>query len=530
MSLRLVAAAGDRSFDLPRGRSYTIGRLAQCELSVRDPTVSRRHAELAPDGAGLRVRDLGSTNGTFLNGTRVEEGVARAGDTLAFGRLGFALEELPSEPAAGDEELLDATILRQVPVRAPGEPLAPGSGTMGGLGVVTASVLRRAGSDAERQALQLALLLDIAQTLSRQAELDRLLEKVADVAFEVMSADRVGVLTGASGEALAPRIWRTRGEEMPAPASVPRAVARKAMEERLALLIENAPADSRFGEGTMHSHGVQSAMCAPLLGSRGCLGIVYLDNLSLIHSFDAGDLDFLSAFAGIVAVAIENSELVEQVRREAVVLSNFQRYFAPDLAAEIAGHVERVQLGGTKTRVAVLFSDIRGFTALSEGLAPEATAGLLNDYFTEMVEIVFQHGGTLDKFIGDALMALWGAPLARPDDADRAVAAAVAMQRGLARLNDAWAARGRPRLEVGIGLSAGEVFAGNVGSERRLEYTVLGDAVNTASHLCAEAQGGEILIAEPLRAALAAPPPLAPVAAMQLKGKAQVVPVYRVGW
>jgi pSer/pThr/pTyr-binding forkhead associated (FHA) protein len=224
LSLRLVAAGGDRSFDLPRGRSYTLGRSAQCDLPVRDPTVSRRHAELAPDGTALRVRDLGSTNGTFLNGKRVEEGIARAGDTLAFGKLGFALEELPVEPADTGEELLDATILRQVPVRAPGEPLAPGSGTLGGLGTVTSSVLRRAGSDAERQALQLSLLLDIAQTLSRQPELDRLLEKVADLAFEVMSADRVGILTGAPGEALVPRIWRTRGAEMPAPASVPRAV------------------------------------------------------------------------------------------------------------------------------------------------------------------------------------------------------------------------------------------------------------------------------------------------------------------
>ncbi|HEX5759542.1 MAG TPA: adenylate/guanylate cyclase domain-containing protein [Thermoanaerobaculia bacterium] len=523
MSLRLVAAVGGRSLELelPRGRAYMLGRSAQCDLAVREPTVSRRHAELEPDGAVLRFRDLGSTNGTFLNGKRVTEGVARGGDTLGFGKMDFAVQELLNEPphVARDDDLLDATIIRQVPVRGPGEPLAGGT--------VTASAIRRAGSGAERQALQLALLLDIAKTLSRHAELDRLLEKVAEVAFEVMSADRVGILTG---EPLAPRVWRTRGDGTPAPWSVPQGVVRKAMEERLALLIENAPADVRFGGGTLHAHGVQSAMCAPLLGSRGCLGIVYLDNLSLIHSFDADDLDFLSAFAGIVAVAIENSELVEQVRREAVVLSNFQRYFAPDLAAQIAGRAEQVQLGGVKTRVVVLFADVRGFTALTEGLTPEEIAGLLNDYFTEMVEIVFQHGGTLDKFMGDALMALWGAPLARPDDADRAVAAAAAMQREVERLNAAWAERGRPRLEVGIGLSAGDVFAGNIGSERRLEYTVLGDAVNTASHLCAQAGGGEVLISEPLRAALAAPPAVEPLPPMQLKGKSQAVPVYRVAW
>jgi adenylate cyclase len=232
----------------------------------------------------------------------------------------------------------------------------------------------------------------------------------------------------------------------------------------------------------------------------------------------------------MVAVAIENSRLVERARREAVVLSNFQRYFAPELAAEIAAEEGEIRLGGTKRQAVLLFADIRGFTALSEELSPDEIASLLNEYFTEMVEIIFEHGGALDKFMGDSIMAIWGAPLTRPDDSDRAARAAIAMQRALGHLNEEWVRQGRRPLAVGMGLHAGEVFAGNIGSDRRLEYTVIGDAVNTAARLCSEAGPGEILIGQALYEALEAPPRVTPLPPLQLKGKAQAVAVYRVEW
>jgi len=143
---------------------------------------------------------------------------------------------------------------------------------------------------------------------------------------------------------------------------------------------------------------------------------------------------------------------------------------------------------------------------------------------------VFRHGGTLDKFIGDAVMAQWGAPLGEPDDADRALAAAIDMQRALAALNAAWRLDRRPELQMGIGLNTGEAFAGNIGSERRLEYTVIGDTVNTASRLCSAAAGGEIIISEPLRVALHSSPPLEAREPLTLKGKSQPVPVFAVSW
>jgi adenylate cyclase len=161
-------------------------------------------------------------------------------------------------------------------------------------------------------------------------------------------------------------------------------------------------------------------------------------------------------------------------------------------------------------------------------MKPDEIAKLLTEYFTEMVECVFRHGGMLDKFIGDAVMAQWGAPLANPDDADRAMRAAIDMMAALEELNARWRAQGRPTLEIGIGLNYGEAFAGNIGSERRLEFTVIGDTVNTASRLCSAAGPGEILLSDGMRRALASPPALEERPPMDLKGKSQSLPVYRV--
>jgi adenylate cyclase len=522
--LKLVAATGSPSILITGDRPFTVGRSASCDLAVQDPTVSRRHAELELAGAGVRVRDVGSTNGTYLDGVRIIDALATPGSRVAFGKVDFEVQEQHPTPADQDfagEGSLDATILRQVPVSGRADIAAMLAEAPRG-----SSLLKIAGDTGEdRQAHKLNLLLDIAKELSQQHEVDRLFDRIVGLTFQVMSVDRVAVMTAEAGGELVPRVWRSRVEAPAGSWVVPRAIARKAIEDRVAVLSENILAEDATASG------IESALCAPLLGSQGTvLGIIYLDSLGPGHSFSEEDLEFFSAFAGMAAVAIENGQLIERMRREAVVLSNFQRYFAPDLARQIAGQEGEIQLGGAKRPVVVLFSDIRGFTPLSEKMSPDAIASLLTDYFTEMVEIVFRYGGTLDKFMGDALMALWGAPIARVDDADRATRAAVAMQQVLGRLNARWKLQGRPPLSVGIGLNAGEVFAGNIGSQRRLEYTVIGDAVNIAARLCSQAGPGEILIAEPLHAALTLPPPVSALTPVPLRGKSRPVPIYRIEW
>ncbi|HWM89543.1 MAG TPA: adenylate/guanylate cyclase domain-containing protein [Thermoanaerobaculia bacterium] len=535
MPWKLVATEGPQSVPIASSRPFIVGRSVACDLSLNDPTVSRQHAEVeVAVGEGLRIRDLASTNGTFLDGQRIWDAVAPPGSRVSFGKVVFEVQE--EEPTAivtpgmlgyaSDDLLLDATILRQMPVRS----TANISDKLAETPLGTSRLRILGQSPADRQEKKLELLIDIAKELSGQTDVGRLLERIVDITFQVMSVDRVAILLAGDEGELVPRISRHR-EEGPSEAwRVPSAIARKAVKERAAVLLENVPVDLA-GDGTILHHRVQSALSAPFLDSQGALlGLIYLDNLGATHSFSEEDLEFLAAFSGMAAVALENSRLIERARREAVVLSNFQRYFAPDLAEQIAAQEGSVQLGGSKRRVAVLFSDIRGFTSLSETMSPDEIATLLTEYFTVMVEIVFEHGGTLDKFIGDALMALWGAPIAHDDDADRANRAAVAMQRALERLNEEWSRKGRPRLSVGIGISLGDVFAGNIGSDRRLEYTVIGDAVNTAARLCSEAGPGEILIAEPLFRELATPPPGENLEPLPLKGKTHAVAVYRVRW
>jgi adenylate cyclase len=386
-----------------------------------------------------------------------------------------------------------------------------------------------AESAEERQAKKLSLLLDISQKLSGEFDLDRLLRTVVDTTFEIMSVDRVTIVLRSeeTGE-LVPTISRSRlGDAQPL--QVPRSIAEKVIQERVAVVSQNAPADARFRGQSILQQSVRSAMCSPLMASSDqLLGLLYVDNLTTTNTFTDEDLQFLVAFSGLAAIGIKNSRYADQIRREATVRSNFERYFAPNVAADIAQSDGAIRQGGERRPTTVLFSDIRGFTAMAESMGPDAIAQLLSEYFTEMVEVIFEHGGTLDKFIGDAIMALWGSPIAHADDPDRAVRAAIAMQRSIGRLNERWASQGRPEIGVGIGINHGEVFAGNIGSHRRLEYTVIGDAVNVAARICAQASPGEILVSEALLGVVRDQVSAEFLPDMALKGKAQVVQVYRV--
>jgi len=270
-------------------------------------------------------------------------------------------------------------------------------------------------------------------------------------------------------------------------------------------------------------------MCTPLLAEGDkVLGLLYVDNVTSRDVFTDDDLQFLVAFSGIAAVAINKVRHAEQMRREATVRSNFERYFAPNVAATIAAQQDQMRPGGQRRDLTVMFADIRGFTSLAEGMDPDALANMLSEYFTEMVDIIFEHGGTLDKFMGDAVMALWGAPLARQGDHRRALEAAVAMQQAVQELNEAWRGSGRPPLGIGIGINYGEAFAGNIGSQRRLEYTVIGDTVNVASRLCSKAAAGQIVISDTFYRMLDRPPQVARIDAITLRGRAQPMDLYLV--
>jgi len=528
---RLVSTAGDQTFELPEGRTLVVGRGGASDIAIYDPTISRRHAELTVGADGVRVKDLGSSNGTCINGARITAGRLAPDDSVTFGKVSFRLSGagpaplVPPRPAiAAEAGPPGSRIVRQLVVSG-GVP--PGITSRDG---PPAGKLRAGATTGEaRQAVKLQMLLEVSQKLSAELDLDRLLRTIVDTTFEIMSVDRVTIVlrNEETGE-LVPTISRSRLDDAQ-PLQVPRSIADKVMQERVAVVSQNAPADARFRGQSILLQNVQSAMCSPLMASaERVLGLLYVDNLTTTDTFTDEDLQFLVAFSGLAAIGLKNSRYAEQIRREATVRSNFERYFAPNVAAEIAQQDGAIRQGGERRPTTVLFSDIRGFTAMAESMGPDAIAQLLSEYFSEMVDVIFEHGGTLDKFIGDAIMALWGAPIAHADDPDRALRAAISMQRSIGRLNERWASQGRPVIGVGIGINHGDVFAGNIGSHRRLEYTVIGDAVNVAARVCAHAGPGEILVTDSLLGVVRDRVSCEFLPEMVLKGKAQVVQVYRV--
>jgi adenylate cyclase len=498
-AFRLEQIGGILRFTVAPGRALVLGRSPQCDLIVADQSVSRRHAELFVQDAGVTVRDLGSANGTLVNGERVTSGRAADRDVLAFGGIAF-----------------------RVQARAAGGSLS--EDLPGGMTLRALALPLTAGHD--RNARVLARLLEVSAGLSGDTSLETLLDTVVELAFEQVDADRVGLLLASAAPAeLELAAWRNRvGDAAP---RVPRTIAERAVAERGPVLTASAVDDARFQTGSVVVQAVRSAMCVPLLDTDArVLGALYADTISRPEPFDDDEARTLLAFGGLAAVAIARARYADEARRAREVRATFERFFAPGVAAAIAEAGEQVALGGRRLPVAVLFSDIRGFTALAGVMPPEEIAALLGEYFAVAVDAVFEHGGTLDKFIGDAVMAVWGAPLPVEDPVDRALAAALAIRREVAGLNARRETTGRPAVELGIGIAWGEVFAGNVGTDRRLEYTVVGDAVNLCAHLADAAGPGEILVAGDAARQLTHRPKLDSMPALDLKGR--TLEVFRV--
>jgi class 3 adenylate cyclase len=178
------------------------------------------------------------------------------------------------------------------------------------------------------------------------------------------------------------------------------------------------------------------------------------------------------------------------------IKSTFKKYVSENIVDELLENENSLELGGAQNEVCVLFSDIRGFTALSEKMKPSEVVYLLNTYFEAMIDVVFSHNGTLDKIIGDELMVLYGVPLKNKNDSQSAVNSALSMFKALEKFNEQMAIENLPNLEIGIGINYGKVVSGNIGSERQMNYTVIGDAVNLASRLCSHAKSGEVVISK----------------------------------
>ena len=192
----------------------------------------------------------------------------------------------------------------------------------------------------------------------------------------------------------------------------------------------------------------------------------------------------------------ERREVAKKLERDRATRERFRRLLSPALAEMVVSGQLLVEKGGVSRVATVMFVDIRGFTPMSENTPPAEVLQMLNEYFEMVVGVVFRHEGTVDKFMGDEIMVIWGAPVAHPDDPSRAVRAALEIRSELQAFNRVRAAKGKPDIHVGIGINSGSLVAGYIGSSQTMSYSVIGDTVNTASRLCAAAQGGQIIVSQ----------------------------------
>jgi len=301
-------------------------------------------------------------------------------------------------------------------------------------------------------------------------------------------------------------------------------------KEKQPILIENVSEDERFsGSESMRISGLRSAMCAPLVGKDRLFGILYVDNLERAAAFTQEELNVFALVAAQAGAAIDNAVAHEKIAQQVLQRSALERFLAPEVVEMVVANPD-IRLGGVNQEVTVMFADIRGFTGMSETLEPGRVVEILNEYFTRVTDVIFDNNGTLDKYIGDAVMAVFGAPISKGNDVANAVNSAIQIQRLVVELNRDAAARNWPELRVGIGINTGNAIAGNIGSPRRLDYTVVGDAVNTAQRLMANASGGQVLISESTAKKLNRSFDLERLPELKVKGRSEAVPVFRVGW
>ena len=301
------------------------------------------------------------------------------------------------------------------------------------------------------------------------------------------------MLRDSTDEALSARVLRHRDGSIPPNPTISRMIVRRVMRERVAILADDATADPGLGfNDSILRFNIRSFMCAPLWSHEEVVGVLYVDSPRR-GAFSSKDLDTLTALTNAAAIAIEQARLSSQLLEETKRRERLQRYHSPAVVSRIIHAPSDDSMPVAQERdVTVMFCDLVGFTALCEPLSPVEAAKLLNTFLTRMTDVVFEHEGTLDKFLGDALLTVFGAPFEQPDHALKAVEAALAMRKALADLNLQMNA---PKLEMRIAINSGVALTGDIGSPKRREFTVLGDVVNTASRIEDEVAGpGEIVI------------------------------------
>ncbi|MBI2922695.1 MAG: FHA domain-containing protein [Planctomycetes bacterium] len=530
---------------------FSLGRMPENDIELRDSLVSRKHSELIRRGNRFTLYDLGSSNGTYVNKKRIDVKVLDDGDEVTVGESVFVFkdENSPPRPAESAQEPAESELIAslyggsndivkkvadlpeeyRIDVK---ESIARGyswKDLKTGDAQAPAKKDEKAQKGTEQQDDRFKFLYHLGRDLSSKATLKEVLQSALETIFAVIKAERGVILTidKASGK-LIPQVAKhcaqgniSTGEVVPSGQIVNRVV-----QEKNFIITSDAKHDQRFQMGlSIIQYNIRSAMCVPLWEKEEVFGVIYLDNQMKTHPFEVADLHILGAIANQVAIRIKQEELFNKLKQEEVTRSNMERFFSPDIA-EILLKRGEAGLSPEEKEATIVFCDIADFTTISEKLKPPQIAEMLNGYFELASRIILDNKGSVNKYIGDSVMSVFGAPVHMEDHALRAVKASLQIQRELKRLNDNTDTR--LHYHVHIGVNTGDVVAGNIGSQKRIEYTVLGDAVNVAARLEKKATAGQIVIGDRTHGLVKERINCRPLGAEKLKGREREMQLYEV--
>ena len=512
-----------------KGTEISLGRSGENGIVLNDFSVSRRHALFTLDAGQWWVQDLASTNGLKVNGTFVQRAPLSAGDVLSVGVFTLTVREEPRPQSLLEASLGDpgATFVRSIADFNKDFQLDSGAARVD----LSGTLLGKRIPPSQKREKLFEILVQVAKTLIVAREVNEILETVVDLLFGLLPADRAAVVLLDDKGRPVPMLTRQKGKKgLEGAEPFSHTIVETVVRQRVAVLTSDALADGRFESGqSIRIQQIRSAMCVPLWNREHVIGALHVDTPLKAGTFTAEDLDLLTALGNFAAVAIERARLQGRIEREERIRERLSRYHSPGVVEEIVsespGAIEKV-----RTRpVSVLFADIVGFTTLAETMQPEALSNFLSIIFNFGADAVFAQGGTLDKFIGDAIMAFFGAPIPQADHPRRAVAAAARMIEAVTAWNAVRSARGEAPVALRIGINTGNAIVGDIGSDRRVDYTVLGNTVNVAARLEEHVAGpNEIIVGEETARLAGDEFAFDSLGEVRLKGLTKGLPAFRV--
>lgn len=482
-NLIVTDASGTRAF--PIKGLITIGRHPYSTIVLQDKAISKHHATICMADNHCVFEDLNSSNGSFLNGLRVSTHKLRDGDVICVGEVILKFQVASNSDDVS--KLVNLEQFKESTTEYKERVDVAGSGHF-----VSEHEVRDINAlrvDYEK----LRMGHELMQSLGFERDLKVLLDGISKQLIRMFLADRcVILLVNKAGDFEAKSVQSLT--TLDGPVNVSTTVLNEVQKSRSAVLLTDIKDDASDQISSIMLMGVQSVMCSPIILAGKVIGAVHIDMRHGQGSFTKKDLQLLGGIVAYVSMAVANVQLSKKIEREAKMQSQFERLLSPSVVQQLMAGKLSITQGGELRQVTIMFADIRGFTQMSQKTPPMAVLNMLNQYFERLVSIVFRYGGTVDKFIGDEIMVLFGAPISMNNQEDVAIACALDIQAMLTQWNQERVVQKKKIIPVGIGVNTGEVIVGAIGSSQTMQYTCIGNAVNVASRLTGIAKAGQVVV------------------------------------